>query len=292
MIHKFESYFPLEDEYVVDSCRNIRDELILFNGAGEIVISRVGDPALCGVRNFFSLLNAGEVAFFRRCSWGRGKNPALLLTSRGAVLIFGHLFPTSGIFAAVLFHEAPEAVRAVFAGGYFRSVMMSDGILGAEGEASANDVNAVVKTAELAMDAFYFSGDESPEGLALHICTLARFVGCHVKCIARIGGALSDIFVFSVSSFIASMLYLLLEARVGAEDRCDEVYIGEKDGRIWMDCRMQVSAPRPLLFLDSLCEKKGFPFDIFHENGGQRVSFSPEICDVALLGLKNRFIFE
>ncbi len=293
MMHTFsrkELYFSAEDAYIVDDCRNIRDELLLFDGEGVIVASRVSDAALRNRKNFFSLLSASERSRFRAYPSSAFKTPLLLQTSRGAALIFCHLFASSGLFAAILFHEAPSAVRSVLESGYFGNISLSDGISHGECEGSGKSAE-IMETADIAMSALCFLGEETPEALARRACAVARLVGCHLSCRVSAFSELSDLFVFRVSAYVAALLYVFAVVRDVAEDRAAELALYERDGRIFIDISAKCET-EAFLFLRELCEKKEFPFVISRESGVQKVSFSPEICDISLLGLKNRFIFE
>ncbi len=298
MMHSFfkgADLFSLPMEDTVDTCRAIFDDLLVFDITGRIIAARTGDSMLGTQDNFLSLLGADE-SFFRQNCLCTVKKPLILLTEKGATAIFRHLFSSFGLFVAVVFHADIGAVKAFFETYFVGDVIFSEQLVKAESLAE-EQMNDISDTVRYAMDAIGFPGEETMrlfDVLPMRVCAIARFVGCHVHCRVMPFTGRSELFVFHMPAFAAVLLCLFMEARKEATDRGASVVIYEQDGRVFIRFEMQCTLGNETMISHcrDYCAKKEFPFIFSCENGKETIEFSPEVCDVALLGLKNRIVFE
>lgn len=303
IMHSFSSsasYFSPLLEETVDSCRNIEDQLVLFDGKGKILAVRTSQPALRDTEDFFSLLALEEHTFFERHCVGFEHDRLLLMTAYGAALVFCHLFPTCGYFVAVILGGAAGDVRRLLGEGMMWGALASEASLSAV-DCDWNGGDATLsQTVWEAVDAFCFDRErrgvpcDLGQTLVDRVCAVARFVGCHVVVRADRILNLSDAFVFHLPAFLSVLLALLMRARRESPTRRADVVILERDGRLFIEISAEWSTEESstLSLARATCERKEFPFEVRRAGGVETVTFSPTVCDVSYLGLKNPFVFE
>ncbi len=294
MIHTFyedRGAFSSIFEGEVDTCRDIADDLFLFEATGAVIASRLGDAVLGKTKNFLSLLPPTEREFWDQTRARLGRGCLFLQTVRGAALVLGGLYPASGLFVAILPREGVSFLRAVYEGGTLGTAVASDGFLAeAQGEI-IGDEGVLWDTVSFAASVFGMgrTGEVmNGEHFLRRVLNMARFIGCHVRCRVDVAHALSDVFIFSMPAFAAVLGCFLCEARAVADDRAADVEVFVRDGRIFVSLSMAGVAAKSTAFCRALCERRDFLLDV-NERG---FCFSPEIAEVSLLGLKNRFVFE
>lgn len=304
IMHSFSSsafYFSSVLEETVDSCRNVEDQLVLFDGKGKILAVRTNEPALRGAEDFFSLLAPEERAFFEHHCVGFEHDRLLLMTTYGVALVFCHLFPVSGCFVAVILGGAAWEARRLLEGGMMRGALASEAILSASDPVlSRKDSRTLSQTVWEATQALCFGREgrgvpyDVGQVLVDRVCAVARFVGCHVRCRADRMLSVSDAFVFHMPAFVAVLLAFLMRARQESPTRSAEVVMQERDGRLFAEIftEQSVEEGEALSLARLICEQKEFPFEVRRTGGGETVTFSPTVCDVSYLGLKNPFVFE
>ena len=266
------TYFPPAMEELVDSCRNINDHLIIFDSGGKILSVRSSDPELRGEEDFFSLLGDGERAFFETNCIAFSRDRLALMTKYGAAEVFCQLFPACGLFVAVLVCSDLSSDQ----GGLLYSEALRAAV-----EALSFDRERGAAILDLA------------RVLTDRVCAISRFVGCHVECRAEAIFTLSDAFVFHFATFTATMMLLLMRARREAADRTARVTMLARDGRVFVELSAEMRGESLVLgSCRQMAERKDFPFEVRREGTREVVTFSPTVCDVSYLGLKNPFVFE
>lgn len=284
IMHAFSSFASPLVLGCVDSCRKIEDHLVLFDGEGKILATRTALASLRNEENFFSLLSSEERAFFELHRTDFEQDRLLLMTAYGAALVLCHLFPSAGYFVAVILEGVPS-----FTSGF----LLSNGV----SEASKA---RLIPAAWEALEAFCFdrerrgSFDDLSQTLVDRVCRVAYFVGCHVRVQGDCSLRLSDAFGFHLPVFLSVLLVLLMRVRQESTARSADVVILERDGRLCFEISAEWVDPQSLAlsFARATCERKELPFEVRRAEGVETVIFSPTVCDVSYLGLKNPFIFE
>ena len=303
-MHSFSSSFaalsPLFEK-AVDSCRNIYDQLLLFDRAGQIRAVRTSDPLLRGEEDFLALLDEGERIFFEQNCADFSHDRLALMTRYGAAMVFCHLFPACGLFVAVIVSQEPSLLRQVCETAPTEGILLSDAICAARGERQSHEkVAALMGMLSGAAEALCFYKEkrgafgDAAEMLVRRACELARFVGCHLVCRAGALDAVSDAFVFRMPIYVSLLLLLLMRARRESPERGAELEILVRDGRIFLELSAECGGAETETV--SLCrevvEQKELPFEVHREGTREVIRFSPTVCDVSYLGLKNPFLYE
>lgn len=303
-MHSFSSFgtvFSPLFEKTVDSCRDICDQLVLFDGAGQIRAVRTDNPALREAEDFLSLLDDGERAFFLQNCSGFAYDRLVLMTRHGAAMVFCHLFPACGLFVAVISSEEPSLWRQVCESVPAEGLLLSDAIRWACGQCREPvRVTCLSRMLGGAAEALCFHKEkrgvfgDAAEMLAGRACEVARFVGCHLSCRAGAPKAVSDAFVFSMPAYVSLLLLLLIRVRRESPERRAVLEILERDGRIFIELSAECDGAETemLSFCRAAAERKELPFEVTRVGTRETVTFSPTVCDVSYLGLKNPFVFE
>ena len=291
-MHTFSSFSPLLVESV-DSCRSIGDQLMVFDGEGRVLAVRSSDPSLRGTDDFFTLLESGERDFFLTHCASFEHDRLALMTRHGAAVVFCHLFPACGIFVAVFVDAAPSLLGQM-------PLLRSMGVDAFVPKEDLEGALALGKTLRIASDALCFDRERS--GMPLdpvrtlvdRVCGMARLVGCHVNCSCEALSVLSEAFVFSLPAFTSILLLELMRVRAEAADRGAQVILCERDGRIFVEISSECDTKEclSLAFCREIAARKELPFEVRRAGTGETVVFSPTVCDVSYLGLKNPFLFE
>lgn len=303
-MHSFSSshaVFPSLFERSVDICRNIDDELVLFDREGRIRATRMGDPVLRREEDFFSLLEEGERLFFEENCLDRAHDRLALMTRYGAAVVFCGLFPTCGLFVAVISPEEAWVLRAACEGTPESGLALSDTVRRSFGERP--DPERVIRLARTlggAVNALCFykekrgSLGDAAQLLIDRACEVASLVGCHLGCREELHGGISDAFVFSMPAYVSLLLLLLIRARLESLERRAQLLLFVRDGRIFLELSAECGGAETetLDFCREVAEKKELPFEVGREGTREAVALSPTVCDVSYLGLKNPFLYE
>lgn len=292
---KNESFYCYREK-TVDDCRKIADDLLLFDISGQVLAVRTDRPKLRRLQNVSTLLSREEYMFFRQQASMCYQRPMLLQAEPGAMLVFGHLFPSAGFFVGVLLRADACDLREAERRGLLGRVLCSERIVGLTGEGDPDaallaELSAVLPVFSLPTDVPR-TPREMLGQLFDHACLLSRLVGCHLHISAAPCAGITNAFALDVHFLDAMLLRIFLFVREWAIDRRCELRILEADGRFFFSASAEGLDERsvPTDIID-LAERRRFPIRIDAVEGHCEVVFSPEIEDVALLGLKNRFLF-
>lgn len=292
-MHTFSSFSPLFEE-TVNSCRSICDQLMVFDGEGSVLAVRTSDPSLRAVSDFFSLLEGGEQDFFLAHGVDFECDRLAIMTRYGAALVFTHLFPTCGIFVALLVDVEPALLGRLTGVAASRAIRLASTESGA-----AENFTVLTETLRIATEALCFYGErdsfafDPAQVLMRRVCAVARFVGCYVSCRCEAISTFSDAFVFSLPAFTSILLLLLMQARREAFDRAASVSLTLRDDRIFVELSAESEGETSVLTIcRGIAERKELLFEVRREGTREIVTFSPTVCDVSYLGLKNPFLFE
>ncbi len=293
--------------------------VMLFDANGRIV-TRVGtDTPFLKKNNFFALLSEEERDFFDEWSVAFGQKKLLLESSRGPVLVFGGLFPETGLFAALLFHTPRETLRGFWKNGFWQNVKVSpllmEKTLPRKG-GNEEDLFKIMECVGFLDPAFSPGVTPLPmqdgrwlvSALGRTVCNLARCFGCAIFLREAKRALLSESWAFSLPSFVAVMACLIsLTANSAAADKA-VIDIYEEDGRVfvrldttlayWRD--KESKAHRCEYAELKECERIAERHDLFlnvvikHKDEGAAVTvlFSPQYPDISFFGLKNPLNFD
>ncbi len=282
-------------EETVGDIRNIADDLVLFDASGRILAVRTDDRKLRATARMDALFSETERLFLRQHASSCYEKPMLLASERGPVLVFCHWFPSAGFFVGAFLRAAMDDLCGAWRRGLLGDILCSDAIaFSAEDETRGAELPWElhgVLSAFLLPSFMPRTPREMSRFLCDRACVIARLVGCHLQVRLEPCEGLSDAFSFDVRFFEAMLIRLFLSIRSLSVDRCGRMTVFESGGRFFCSVSIDTVSAIALSSLADMAERRRFPFYADERGNKIEVVFSPEMEDISLLGLKNRFIF-
>ncbi len=295
-------------------------DILLFDGEGRFLTRSTSDIPTLKKENFFDLLSGEEQKFFHMWSRLFSTGSLLLDTSRGMALVFCRLYPTTGVFVAIMFHTSREAMRHFWQNGVLDNTRVSPQLVAKtppRKEGRQEEICMIEKKLGVCAEIFDLAsysvseikGRQFLSLLSRSARAIARAFGCGYVLREESAVLPADGYVFSLPSFFAILSCLLSCVRLyGAEYDVPQMSLREEDGRIVLLLKAQIKGykdkPSYTIRFDypefeacrTIASRHDFILEIGLQPAGETatlsVRFSPEYRDPAVFGLKSPLRFQ